>query len=133
MRLLFILLGLLTVPAFAQKAIEPVRVTINAADTEAGREIARAVREELNKPGDVIITGRRADYAIQLNVAPIAGACGGYAVAVAVVEVESGKTALDAYAGATLEDVARYLVETVNREHFAPRRERRTNAKAYRH
>jgi hypothetical protein len=121
MRLILILF-LAALPA--QKPLEPVRVGIVAPENEVNDKLTRAVRNELRELGDValVYSGRSLDYEVRLNAMPVVG-CDGYAVAVVVVERRSQRAELGMYAGATPEAVAKYLVATLNREHFTPRRE----------
>ena len=126
---MILILILVALFAPAQQPIEPIRVAISAPSNEVNEAFARAVRDELRKLGDVAIAQRRADYLIQFDAAPLVGKCDGYVVAVVVAERETGKAKLEAYSGATLEEVARYVVASVNREDFAPRRGRMVTKK----
>lgn len=119
MKLLFIPLLLL---APAQQTVEPIRVALSAPRNEVNEALAKAVRVELRKFGDVAIVERNADYLIQFNAAPLVGKCNGYVAAVVVAERETRNANLEAYSGPTLEQIARYVVSSVNRENFAPRR-----------
>lgn len=116
---LILTLFLLAIPV--QKPLEPIRVSVVAPQGEVNDAVTRAVRDELRELGDMAIVQRGADYQIQLNAMPIVG-CEGYAAAVVVAERRGQRAELSVYTGATPKAVARYLVATVNREHFALRR-----------
>jgi hypothetical protein len=121
---LLVALTLLPVSA-AQRAITPIRVKIITPQNEVNVEMAEAVRVELRRLRDVAITYRNPAYEIQLNAMPIVSTkCQGFAAAVLVVEREGEKASLQAYTGATLQEVAKYVVATVDRENFARARER---------
>ena len=126
--LLTISILFLSATAPAQRAVEPVRVLVNAPQGEANAELADDVRAELRKLRDVVITGRNADYELQLNAHVIAAdRCKGVAVAALVVRRADNLHDLTVYVGADSREVAAFIVAALNKEHFAPRREAATN------
>jgi hypothetical protein len=118
-RTLALALVILAPSVSGQRILHPVRVAVRAPANEVNAEMAAAVREELRRLGDVGITSLNYDYEIQLNAAPLVGStCEGYVSAVVVVDRQSQQAALDAYSGATLREIARYIVKSIEREHF---------------
>jgi len=89
-------------------------------------ELADALRNELHKlPYVAFVSAKHADFDIRFAAGPIGGSsrCQGLSVAVLVVERASGLHDLSVYTGSGLAELAPYIVETINREEFAPRRE----------
>lgn len=121
-------LALFLLPIAPQHAIEPIRVTLSAPSNEVNEALGKSLRAELLKLGDVAISEKRGDYLIQFDAGPIVG-CDGYVAAVVVAERETHKASLEAYSGPTLEQVARYIVGSVNRDSFAQRRGRTVGKK----
>lgn len=105
------------------RAVEPIRVTVTAPGDEANAEMARAVRDELRKYRDIVVTDSRADFAIRTcAVRVVSRYCAGYSVAVVVEDVHTRRASLDAYTGGNPREVAAFIVTAMDRERFALRR-----------
>jgi len=126
--LLMVALLLLPAPIGAQRPLEVIRITASE-PTKAdaySHELADALRNELHKLPDVaFVSAKHADFDIRFSAVPTdrSNHCQGFAVAVLVVERASGLHDLSVYTGFGLAELAHYIVETINREEFAPRRE----------
>lgn len=115
MKILFLLL-LLSVPVFAQKALEPIRVTV-ATYGEQSRGIDKLLRAELQKRGDVAITSKRADYEIHVAIGPMTddGACGGYSAAMLVIGPDN-KPILSAHIGRDEQRLVAHLIRKLREQ-----------------
>jgi hypothetical protein len=126
--LLIVGLLLLSAPVGAQRPLEVIRVAVSEptnADAYS-HELADALRSELHKIPDLaFVSAKHADFDIRFAVGPIdrSSRCQGLSVAVLVVERASWLHNLSVYTGSDLAELVRYIVETINREDFAPRRE----------
>jgi hypothetical protein len=122
--ILLILFSILPVSAFAQdlgpRPIAPVRVVVSAPQGE----LADDAREELRRSGDVVIVERKPDFEIRLNGRRIdSSGCHGYAVAALVIRRSDNLHDLNIYIGSDIQELAKFIVETINKEHLARWRE----------
>lgn len=107
-----LLLSLLLLPGFTQRAVEPVRVSVRAPLDATNDAVSKALRDEL-RAARVVITDSRADYVIQINALPIVGAgCEGFAAG--VLAPHDGKMVLRAYTSPTASGLAKLIMADAN-------------------
>ena len=109
MKILFLLL-LSLVPCVAQepkaRVMEPVKITLAFAKSEASSDFNEQLRAELNKSGRVAFVSKDADWRVFADAVPLDGlGCRGYSVALLVADGKQRH--LYAYGGASLEALAR--------------------------
>jgi hypothetical protein len=116
---------LLALPqAFAQRAVEPVRVNLKLVEETAdNREFSDSLRHELNRFRDVAITTKRVDYDVTTVTTPITerGQLKGYACAVLIMTPDTGRFRLSIETGATLPAMAANLADYLNKQYFEKR------------
>jgi len=118
-----LLIVALSAPAFAQQALQPVRVSVSAQRHELDATVVDAVRDELRRRRDAAIVSRGAAFDIQLTASRVSDNCRGYAVAVLVVRRSDNLHDLSIYVGSDVQELAKYITETINKEHFTRWRE----------
>jgi len=124
MRIL-LLLSLLSVPVFAQKAIEPVRVSLALAaenPSASDLEFNDRLREEFNRLR-LAITTRRGDYDITVATTRITveGKPKGYACAVLIMDAHR-RFRLSVETGSSLLGMAQDLATYLDKEYFQTKR-----------
>jgi len=130
MRILLLLL-LLSVPTFAQKAVEPIRVSLSSEPEnleEPGVEFHALVRAELRKIRNLTFVSSRPEFDVYLAVTELKekGRFIGYASATLVIESRNGRQKLnfDIATGPTLENLARHAVTKMAQDVFEKRKKR---------
>jgi hypothetical protein len=123
MRILLLLL-LLSVPAFAQKAVEPIKVSVSTRAPDCP-QFEAALRAELGKHGDIAFAARKADFEIYASCAELRdddGAAFGYSASLWLADAKSKDKYHSTYVGRDAALLARRIVEEVDKEFFQPRR-----------
>lgn len=103
-----VLLLLLSVAAYGQGPLEPIRVSVTGDD----EELSSYFRKELRKRRDIIAATRDADVEIHLSALKLSeeDVCAGFVVAVLVVDRKSGRLKLTIDTGPSLRGMAERAV-----------------------
>lgn len=117
MKLLFLLL-LLSVPAFTQKPLEPIRVSLSV-QGQTPQEFEKLLRAALNSRRNVVISEKRPEYQIFVSVAPLDedSKCDGYVGAMLVIDATGAHT-LSVHTGGNVKRLAAHLVLRMNERLF---------------
>jgi hypothetical protein len=128
MKILLLLL-LLPAPVFAQKAVEPIRVSLSSESENLkapGAGFHALVRGELRKLRNLSFASSRPEFDIYLAVTELKekGRFIGYTSATLVIENRNGRQKLhfDIATGPTLENLARHAVAKMVEDVFDRRR-----------
>jgi|SRR5215813_3280880 len=119
---ILLLFSLLSVPAFAQKAIEPIRVSLIERQADCA-EFSRAFREELRHFPDVAVVTRRVDFEVHIAAARLLdddGVVFGYAATLLVVRGKDKYHSI--YVGRSEALLAHRVVAELNARFLEPKR-----------
>jgi|SRR5215475_1578615 len=122
---ILLLLSLLSVPVFAQKAIEPLRVSLIERQADCP-EFSRSFREELRRFPDVVVVTRRVDFEVHIAAAQLLddqGVVFGYAATLLVVQGKDKYHSI--YVGRSEVLLARRVVAELNAQFLEPKRGRK--------
>lgn len=123
MKILFCIL-LMTGAAMAQKAIEPIRVSLTTRTPDCA-EFSQAFRDELRKFDDVAVVRNKPDFEIHIAAAELRDdndMVFGYVATLLVIKTKSGEKYHSIHTGADAARLARRLVTELDKEFFEPKR-----------